>query len=84
MKVPSNQDLIFVHGSQEAVRRAKGSWTDSKAIHNIDETEAHVKHKQIKDKVVLEDQVKVVLLYEDIAKQKVLFGSQSPLEQARS
>jgi hypothetical protein len=26
---------------QEAVRRVEGNWTDSKAIHNIDEAEAH-------------------------------------------
>jgi hypothetical protein len=30
-----------VHGSQEAARRVEGNWTDSKAIHNIDEAEAH-------------------------------------------
>jgi hypothetical protein len=35
MKIPSEQGPIVVHGSQEASRRAKGSWTDSKAIHNI-------------------------------------------------
>jgi hypothetical protein len=40
MKIPSEQGSIAVHGSQEATRRAEGSWTDSKAIHNIDETEA--------------------------------------------
>jgi hypothetical protein len=31
---------IAVHGSQEAARRIEGSWTDSKAIHNIDGAEA--------------------------------------------
>jgi hypothetical protein len=41
MKIRSEQGPIVVHGSQEAARRAKGSWTDSKAIHNIDETEAY-------------------------------------------
>jgi hypothetical protein len=41
MKIPSNQGPIFVHRSQEAARRAEGNWTDSKAIHNIDEAEAH-------------------------------------------
>jgi hypothetical protein len=41
MKIPSEQGPIAVHGSQEVARRAKGSWMDSKAIHNIDETEAH-------------------------------------------
>jgi hypothetical protein len=41
MKIPSEQGPIAVHGSQEAARRAEGSWTDSKATHNIDEAEAH-------------------------------------------
>jgi hypothetical protein len=30
MKIPSDQGPIAVHGSQEAARRAKGNWTDSK------------------------------------------------------
>jgi hypothetical protein len=41
MQIPSQQGPIVVHGSQEASRRAKGNWTDSKAIHNIDEAEAY-------------------------------------------
>jgi hypothetical protein len=41
MKIPSEQGPIAVHGNQEAARRAEGSWTDSKAIHNIDEVEAY-------------------------------------------
>jgi hypothetical protein len=41
IKIPSDQGPITVHGSQEAARRAEGNWTDSKAIHNIDEAEAH-------------------------------------------
>ena len=41
MKIPLEQGPIAMHGSQEAARRAEGSWTDSKAIHNIDETEAY-------------------------------------------
>jgi hypothetical protein len=41
MKIPSDQGSIAVYGSQEAARRAEGNWTDSKAIHNIDEAEAH-------------------------------------------
>jgi hypothetical protein len=40
MKIPSEQGSIAIHGSQEAARRAEGSWTDSKAIHNIDGVEA--------------------------------------------
>jgi hypothetical protein len=41
MKIPSDQGPIPVHGSQEVARRAKENWTDSKAIHTIDEVEAH-------------------------------------------
>jgi hypothetical protein len=41
MKIPSDQGPIAVHGSQEAARRAEWNWIDSKAIHNIDEAEAH-------------------------------------------
>jgi hypothetical protein len=40
MKIPSEQGPIAVHGSQKAARRAEGSRTDSKAIHNIDGGEA--------------------------------------------
>jgi hypothetical protein len=36
MKIPLKHEPIVVYGSQEAARRAEGSWTDSKAIHNID------------------------------------------------
>jgi hypothetical protein len=41
MKMPSEQRTIAIHGSQEAARRAKGNWTDSRAIHNINEAEVH-------------------------------------------
>jgi hypothetical protein len=41
MKISSDQGPIAVHGSQEAARRAKGNWTYSRAIHNIDEAKAH-------------------------------------------
>jgi hypothetical protein len=41
MKIPLEQGPIAVHASQEAARRVEGSWTDSKAIHNIDEAKAY-------------------------------------------
>jgi hypothetical protein len=41
MKIPSDQGPISVHGSQEVARRAEEKWTNLKAIHNIDEAEAH-------------------------------------------
>jgi hypothetical protein len=68
MKIPSDQGPIVVHGSQEATRRAEGNWTDSKAIHNIDEAKAHQKH--IRDKAASVDQPKSMLLCEDITKHR--------------
>jgi hypothetical protein len=53
MKIPSKQGPIAVHGSQEASRRAEGNWTDSKAIHNIDEAKTHQQYK-IKEKRLLQ------------------------------
>jgi hypothetical protein len=41
MKIPPDQGPIAVHGSQAAARRAEGNWTDTKAIHNIDEAKVH-------------------------------------------
>jgi hypothetical protein len=76
MKIPSEQGPIAMHGSQEAARRAEGSWTDSKAIHNIDEAEAHQQYKHKREKAALADQPKPMLLCEDIAELKVLLGSQ--------
>jgi hypothetical protein len=84
MKIPSDQGPIVVHGSQEATRRAKENWTDSRAIHNIDEAEAHQQHKYIRDKVASVDQPKSMLLCKDIAEQKVLFGSQLSDEQEKA
>jgi hypothetical protein len=81
MKIPLDQGPIAVHRSQEAARRAEGNWTGSKAIHNIDEPEAHQQHKHIRDKADSTDQPKSMLLCEDIAEQKVLFGSQLSDEQ---
>lgn len=84
MKIPSDQGRIVVHGCQEAARRAEGNWTDSRAIHNIDKAEAHQQHNYIKDKAASADQPKSMLLCEDIAKQKVLFGSQLSEEQEKA
>jgi hypothetical protein len=67
MKIPSDQGPIAVHGSQEAARRAEDNWKDSRAIHNIDEAEAHQQHKYIRDKAASVDQPKSMLLCEDIA-----------------
>jgi hypothetical protein len=84
MKIPSDQGPIAVHGSQEGSRRAEGNWTDSRAIHNIDEAKAHQYHKYIRDKAASADQPKSMLLCKDIAKQKVLFGSQLSDEQEKA
>jgi hypothetical protein len=84
MKIPLEQGPITVHGSQEAARRAEGSWTDSKAIHNIDETKAYQRYKHKREKDALADQPKLMLLCEDIAEQKVLLGSQLSDEQEKT
>jgi hypothetical protein len=76
MKIHSEQGPIVVHGSQEAVRRADGSWTDLKAIHSLYEVEAYQQYKHKREKAASADQPKHMLLCEDIAEQKVLLGSQ--------
>jgi hypothetical protein len=70
-----------VDGSQEAARRAEGSWIDSKPIHNIDVTEAYQQYKYKREKDASTDQPKPMLLCEDIGEQKVLLGSQLSDEQ---
>jgi hypothetical protein len=81
MKIPSEQGPIAVHGSQESARRTEGSWTNSKAIHNIDEAEAYQQYKHKREKATSTDQPKPMLLCEDIAEQKVVLGSQLTDEQ---
>jgi hypothetical protein len=56
MKIPSEEGPIAVHGSQEAARRTEGSWTDSKAIHNIDGAEACQQYKHKREKSASTDQ----------------------------
>jgi hypothetical protein len=58
MKIPSKQGPITVHRSQEAARRAEGSWTDLKVIHNIDEAEAYQQYKHKREKAASADQPK--------------------------
>jgi hypothetical protein len=84
MKIPSDQGPIAVYGSQEAARRAEGNWTNSKAIHNIDDSEAHQQYKHKRDKAASADQLKPMLLCEDIDEQKVLLGSQLSDEQEKT
>jgi hypothetical protein len=74
MKIPSEQGPIVVHGSQEAARRAEGSWTDSKAVHNIDGAEACQQYKHKREKAASADQPKPMLLCEDIADQRYCWG----------
>jgi hypothetical protein len=76
MKIPSEQGPIAIHGSQEAARKAEENWTDSKAIHNIDGAEACEQYIYKRENAASADQPKPMLLCEDIAKQKVLLGSQ--------
>jgi hypothetical protein len=83
MKIPSEQGPIAIYGSQEAARKAEGNWTDSKAIHNIDGAEAYEQYRYKREKAASADQPKPMLLYEDIAEQKVLLGSQLSEEQEK-
>jgi hypothetical protein len=84
MKIPSEQGPIAVHGSQEDTRRAEGSWTNSKEIHNIDEVKAYQQYKHKREKAASADQPKPMLLCEDIAEKKVLLGSQLSDEQEKT
>jgi hypothetical protein len=84
MKIPSEQRPIAVHESQEVARKAEGNWTDSKAIHNIDGTEACEQYKYRREKAASADQPKPMLICEDIAEQKVLLGSQLSEEQEKT
>jgi hypothetical protein len=84
MKIPSEQGPIAVQGSQEAARRVERHWTDLKAIHYIDETEAHQQYKHKREKAASADQPKPMLLCEDIGEQKVLLGSQLFDEQEKT
>jgi hypothetical protein len=84
MKIPSDQGAITVHGSQEAAGRAKGSWTDSKAIHNIDGAETCQQYKHKREKAASADQPKPMFLCEDIADERVLLGSQLSDEQEKT
>jgi hypothetical protein len=84
MKIPSEQGPIAVHGSQEAARKAEGSWTDSKAIHNIDGAEVCQQYKHKRERAASAEQPKPTLLCEDIADQRVLLGSQLSDEQEKT
>jgi hypothetical protein len=84
MMIPLEQGPIAVHGSQEAAIRAEGSWTYSKAIHNIDGVEACQQYKHKREKAASADQPKPMLLCEDIADQRVLLGSQLSNEQEKN
>jgi hypothetical protein len=84
MKISSEQGPIVVHGSQEAARKAEGNLTESKAIHNIDGAEVYEQYKYKREKAASEDQLKPMLLCEDIVEQKVLLGSQLSEEQEKT
>lgn len=78
MKITSNQLVISVYGNQEAKRREKWTLQEPKIVYNIDEAGAQYKtsEKQVKEKASAIDQSKPILLYEDVADQRVFFGSQ--------
>jgi hypothetical protein len=78
MKIPMNQGVILVCGSQEAARRIEGTLKEPKIVYNIDDAEAQIQdsEKPVKEKASSVDQPKPVLLCDDVAEQRVFFGSQ--------
>jgi hypothetical protein len=67
-----------------SARRAEGSWTDSKAIHNIDGAEACQQYKHKREKAASANQPKPMHLCEDIADQWVLLGSRLSNDQEKT
>jgi hypothetical protein len=52
MKIPNNQGVILVYGSQEAAGRAEGTLQEPKIVYNIDEAKAQIQdyEKPVKEK----------------------------------
>ena len=52
MKVPSNQGVISVYGTQEAAGRAEGTLQEPKIVYNMDEAKAQIQNskKTVKEK----------------------------------
>ena len=44
MKIPNNQGVISVYGSQEAARRAEGTLQEPKVVYNIDKDKVKVRN----------------------------------------
>jgi hypothetical protein len=77
MKIPSNQGAISVFGSQEATRRVEGTMQEPKIVYNIVEAKVEVQEseKPVKEKASSVDQPKSVLLYDDVAEQRVFLDN---------
>jgi hypothetical protein len=78
MKIPNNQGVISVYGSQEAARRAEGTLQEPKIVYNIVEAEVKIQEstKSLKEKTSSVDQLKLVLRCDDVAEHRVFFGNQ--------
>jgi hypothetical protein len=61
-----------VYGSQEAARRAEGTLQKPKIVYNIDEAKGQIRDsdKRVKEKAFSVDQLKPVLLYDDVTEQR--------------
>jgi hypothetical protein len=46
MKIPSNQGVISIYGSQEVPRREEGTLQEPNIIYNIDEAEVQVQESE--------------------------------------
>jgi hypothetical protein len=77
IKIPNNQGVILVYGSQEVVRRAEGTLQETKIVYNIDEPKGQIQDSKtpVKEKASSADQPKPILLCEDVAEQRVFFGN---------
>ena len=83
MKIPNNEGVISVYGSQEAARRAEGTLQELKIVYNIDEAKGQIRdsEKLVKEKASSVDQPKPVLLCHDVVEQRVFFCNQLTSEQ---
>jgi hypothetical protein len=63
-KIPNNQGVISIYGSQEVARRAEGTLQEPKIVYNIDKAKVQIQesNKTVKENASSADQPKTVLL----------------------
>jgi hypothetical protein len=77
MKIHCIQGVMSIYGTQEAIRRAERTLQEPKIVYNIDEAEAQTQKskQQVKEKASSTNQMKPVLLCEDVVGQRVFFSN---------